>query len=105
MPRAGEPVAVLTMVHDELHAQIISIVMQYAASRRADKAWKGKMIGALGDRNEKGEDTPSVCLKPSYFEWRKVRLPADREDSGPIAMSMFYDQSKRESSATWKEAN
>ena len=52
------------------------------------------MIDALGDRNEKGEDPPFICLKSSYFEWRKVRLPADREDSGP--MTLFYEQSKNE---------
>ena len=74
MSRVGKPVAVLVMVHDEQHAQVISNVIQYAASRRADKAWKGQMIGALGDRSEKEEDPPFVRLKPSYFEWRKVRL-------------------------------
>ena len=68
--------------------------MQYAASRRADKAWKGRMFGALGDRSKKGEDPPLVLLKPSYFEWRKVRLPSDREDSG--AMAVFYEQPENE---------
>ena len=63
MSRVGEPVAVLAMVHDEQQAQVISNVMQYAASRRADKAWKGRMIGALGDRSKKGEDPPFVRLK------------------------------------------
>ena len=86
MSRVGELVAVLAMVHDEHQAQIISNVMQYAASRRADKVWKGRMIDALGDRNEKGEDPPLVRLKPSYFEWRKVRLPLDREDLGAMAV-------------------
>ena len=63
MPCVGEPVAVLSLavVHDEQHAQIISNVMQYVASRRADKAWKGQMIGALGDRSEKGEGTHQLC--------------------------------------------
>ena len=60
MSRVGGPVAVLAMVHDKQHTQIISNVIQYAASRRADKAWKGRMIGALGDRNKKGEDQPFV---------------------------------------------
>ena len=82
------------MVHDKNHAQIISNVLQYAATRRADKSWKGKMLGALGDRNETGEDPPFVRLKPSYFEWRKVRLPVDREDSGPMAT--YYDQPENE---------
>ena len=41
MSRVGEPVAVLVMVHDDHQAQIVSNVLQYAASRRADKAWKG----------------------------------------------------------------
>ena len=82
MSCVGKPAAVLAMVHDEQHTQVISNVMQYAALRRADKAWKGKMIGSLGDRSEKGEDPPFVRLKPAYFEWRKVRLPSDREDSG-----------------------
>ena len=94
MSRVGDPVAVLAMVHDERHTQVISNVMQYAASRRADKAWKGKMIGALGDRSKKGEDPPFVRLKPSYFEWRKVRLPSDQEDSGQMAV--FYDQQENE---------
>ena len=52
--RAGEPVAVLAMVHNERHTQIISNVMQYAASCRADKVWKRKMVGELGVRNKKG---------------------------------------------------
>ena len=88
MSRVGEPAAVLVMVHNEHQALIISNVMQYAASRRrrADKAWKGKMICALGDRNKKVEDPPFVRLKPSYFEWRKVRLPSDREDLGQMAV-------------------
>ena len=60
----GEPVAVLAMVHDEQQAQVIGNVMQYAALRRADKARKEKMIDALGDRSEKGEDPPFVQLKP-----------------------------------------
>ena len=68
--------------------------MQYAISLRADKAWKEKMIGALGDRNKKGEDPPFVWLKPSYLEWRKVRLPADQEDSVPMAV--FFEQSQNE---------
>ena len=42
-------------------------------------------MGALGDRNKERQDPPFVRLKPSYFECRKVRLPADREDSGPMA--------------------
>ena len=42
MSRMGEPVAVLAMVNDEQHTQVISNVMQYVALRRADKAWKGK---------------------------------------------------------------
>ena len=88
MSRVGGPVAVLAMVHDKQHTQIISNVIQYMASRRADKAWKGKMIDTLGDRNKKGEDPPFVRLKPLYFEWRKVRLPADGEDLGPMAL--FY---------------
>ena len=33
-------------------------------------------------------------LKPSYFEWRKVRLPADLEDSG--RMAVYYDQRENE---------
>ena len=94
MSRVDEPVAVLAMVHDERHIQVISNVMQYVASRRADKAWKGKMIGALGDRSEKGENPPFVRLKPSYFEWRKVRLPLDREDLGQMAV--FYEQPENE---------
>ena len=36
----GKPVAVLAMVHDEQQVQVISNVMQFAASRKADKAWK-----------------------------------------------------------------
>ena len=86
MSWVSEPVAVLAMVHDDQHAQVISNVMQYAALRRADKAWKGKMIGALGGRSETGEDPPFVRLKPSYFEWRKVRLPSDREGSGQMTV-------------------
>ena len=42
-------------------------------------------MGAVGDRNKEGQDPPFVHIKPSYFEWRKVRLPADPEDLGPIA--------------------
>ena len=42
MSRVGGPVAVLAMVHDKQHTQIISNVIQYAASRRANKARKGK---------------------------------------------------------------
>ena len=52
MSRVGEPVEVLAMVHDEQHTQVIDNVMQYPAPRRADKAWKGKMIGALEDRKK-----------------------------------------------------
>ena len=52
------------------------------------------MVGALGDRSETGEDPPFVRLKPSYFEWRKVRLPMDQEDSGQMAT--FYDQPENE---------
>ena len=33
-------------------------------------------------------------LQPSYFEWRKVRLLSDREDSGQMAV--FYDQPENE---------
>ena len=94
MSRVGEPIAVLAMVHDKKHAQIISNVLQYAATRRADRSWRGKWLGALGDRNERGEDPPFVRLKPSYFEWRKVRLPADLEDSG--RMAVYYDQRENE---------
>ena len=94
MSQIGEPVVVLGMVHDEQHAQVLSNVMQYAASRRADKAWKGKMAGALEDRSKTGGDPPFVRLKPSYFEWRKVRLLLDQEDSGPMAT--FYDQPENE---------
>ena len=65
MSRVGDPAAVLAMVHDKQHTQVISNVMQYTASGRADKTWKGKMLGALEDRNEKGEDPPSIRLKPS----------------------------------------
>ena len=94
LSRVGEPIAVLAMVHDEKHAQVISNVLQYAATRRADKSRRGKILGALEDRNKTGEDPPFVRLKPSYFEWRKVRLPVDREDSGPMAT--YYDQQENE---------
>ena len=47
------------------------------------------MLGALGDRNKAGQDPPFVRLKPSHFEWQKVRLPTDYDDSGPMAT--FYD--------------
>ena len=39
---------------------------------------------------KKGDGPPFVRLKPSYFEWRKVRLPSDRDNSGQMAV--FYDQ-------------
>ena len=52
------------------------------------------MIGTLGDRNKKGEDPPFIRLKLSYFEWRKVRLLSDQEDSGQMAV--FYDQQENE---------
>ena len=65
--RVGEPVAVVAMVHNKKHVQIASNVMQYAASCRADNAWRCKMFGALGDRNEEEEDPPFVRLKPSSF--------------------------------------
>ena len=61
MSRVGGRVAVLAMVHNKQHTQIISDVMQYAGSRRANKAWKEKMIDALGDRNEK-RGGPTVSL-------------------------------------------
>ena len=80
LSRVGEPVAMLSMVHDEKHVQVASNVLQYAASQRADKSWKGKMTDALGDRNKEGQDPPFVRPKQSYFEWRKVRLPTDCDD-------------------------
>ena len=46
-------------------------------------------MGALGDRNKEGQNPLFVRLKPSHFEWWKVRLPTDRGDSGPMAT--FYD--------------
>ena len=76
MSRVGEPVTVLAMMHAEHQAEIISNVMQYAAPCRADKARKGRMIGALGDKNEKGEASP---------------LANNRKTRG--------------NSATWREAN
>ena len=66
MSCAGEPVAVLAMMHGEKHAQVVSNVLQYTTSRRPDKAWRGKMLGTLGmDRNEEGEDPSFVRLKSS----------------------------------------
>ena len=42
LSHAGKPIALLAMVHDEKHTQVVSNMMQYATSRRADKSWKGK---------------------------------------------------------------
>ena len=89
MSRVGDPIALLVMVHNEKHAQMVSNVLQYAASQRANNSSKGKMMGAPGDRNNEGQNPPFVRLKPFYFEWRKMRLPTDRKDSGPMAT--FYD--------------
>ena len=55
MSQIGEPVAVLGMVHDEQHAQVLSNVMQYAASRRADKVWKGKCLLRWGTEARRGK--------------------------------------------------
>ena len=52
------------------------------------------MRGALRDRHETGEDPPVVRLQPSYFERRQVRLPADREDLGP--MTTYHDPPEKE---------
>ena len=68
MSRVGEAVAVLTMAHDDPTVKVVSNVVHYAASRRDDINWNEKWIGALGDRNENGEDPQFVRLKPSYFE-------------------------------------
>ena len=92
LSRVGEVVAVLAMVHKNPDVQVVSNIVIYALSRGDDKKWKGKWLAALGDRNEKGEDPPFIRLKPSYFEWRGVKLPSDQEDSGAIAT--FYDKSK-----------
>ena len=46
MSRVAEPIAVLVMVHDEKHVQIVSNAMQYAASRRADKGQSMKRQNA-----------------------------------------------------------
>ena len=87
----GEPVAVLAMVHEDPDVQVISNVLVYASSRRDDKKWIEKWLGALGDRNKKGEDPPFIRLKPSYFEWRGLKLSSNQEYSGPMAT--FYDNS------------
>ena len=38
LSHVGEPIALLAMVHNEKHAQVVSNVLQYAASRRADNS-------------------------------------------------------------------
>ena len=50
----GERAAVLAMVHGEKHKQVVSNVLKYAAPRRVDKTWRGKMLGALGEGTKKG---------------------------------------------------
>ena len=95
----GEPGAVLAMVNGEQHTQVISNVMQYAALHRADKAWKGKNICALGDRNEKGEDPPFVHLRPSYLDGARCATHQTKKIRGQWPCSTT-SQKTREGCAT-----
>jgi hypothetical protein len=94
MSRVGEAVPVMAMTHDDPCVQVITNVVHYAAASRDDRKWDGKWMGALGDRTQEGDNPPVVRLKPSYFEWRQVNLPTDKEDSGPVAT--HYDTTEGE---------
>ena len=56
LSRVGEPIELLATVYNEKHTQVVSNMLQYAASRRAEKSWKGKIMGALGDGNKEEQD-------------------------------------------------
>ena len=89
MSRVGEAVTIFGMSFDDPRVMPLHSVVHYAAAGRNDDSYDGKWMVAAGDRQPNGANPAVVRLKPSYFEWRDVKLPADSSDSSPIAT--WYD--------------
>ncbi len=94
------------MTYNEPYVKILTSIVYYTAMDHNDEGWDRKWMVAVDDCQEDGMNSPFVCLKPSYWDWRGTKLPSDIPDAGPIAAC--YDQNGQRGSfstpvqPTWK---
>ena len=83
---ATEPMVLCGMEFESSRISLIhSLLRTHPGRRAACRDFDGKVLGAVGDRGSDGTNPPFVKLKETYFAWRKVRLPRDKTDNGPLA--------------------